>query len=162
MIQLVYYHLAVTLGKSTFFGSRHSDQVNTNFFTTKLTKKLYNYSGFTVGCLDLFIASCSFVYFVVYYSLLQRIIEGKTTRSPITAVIIIIALSMPKLIVGTNQLNTINPKPMHSISDDERIALPFIGSVMKIYSCGSGFPAAIKKRKSKKRPATSKKRPALR
>jgi hypothetical protein len=51
--------------------------------------------------------------------------EGKTTRSPITAVIIIIALNMPKLIVGTNLLNINTPKPIQSISDDKSIALPF-------------------------------------
>ena len=61
---------------------------------------------------------------MVYYPLLQRIIDGKTTMSPITAVIIIIALNMPKFIVGTNLLNTSTPKPIQSISDDERIALP--------------------------------------
>ena len=61
-----------------------------------------------------------------FLSFFRYKIDGNTIRSPMTAVNMISAVNSPKWTIGTNRLNIVTPKPIDSISDEVKIALPLI------------------------------------
>jgi len=66
-------------------------------------------------------------------------IEGKSIRSPMSAVIIIRELKNPKWMVGTKELKTRTPNPIQRINEEAIIGFPFARIVAWIASRALSF-----------------------